>query len=848
MSRTSFPRIAGKVRSALFDNGLRAYVIPKYEAPTVTVQAWVATGSVHEGADLGCGLSHFLEHMLFRGSEKFPGNTVADTVTRFGGCLNAYTSKTHTVYYFNLPAQYCTEGIAMLSDMLCHPLFPEEKFRSEKEVILRECAMYLDSPESVLYEKLVHEAYLVHPFRYPVIGCREKIGSVTRGMMCAYHAARYTPGRIFFVIAGAVDPDAVLDAVAKQTESWKIGTLAEPVFPAEAPIVAKRETTIRFNDPMTRIACAWRIPPSPHFDLPAIELFGDILGGSASSRLTRILQNEKLLALEIDTCLVAGTVGGISCIFASCLEKNRGKLVDGMFRILSDLIRNGPNRQEIERTIAQQSADCLRVMRTETGLAQIVGNAVLYGGSVEVADEYLPAMQRVTKDDLMRIGEQYFPSCKAVLVNMLPAESGSRKKKAPGKALLPEQPSMKKLPGGQRLVYLHDAALPLVDLYLMLPGGGFYEKLESCGATKLIAATLCCGCAKYSEEELDELLDRHAIDLTVSAGTASIRIALNCRKEVLPLAVELLCDILSAPLFPEKAVERERTAILEELKVKAHSPESLAEDLLESTLFAGHPYGIPLEARIRHIAERKSSELGDVYRSLCLNAEMAVFGAAGDITEREAEEAAAKIIASCEWNRNRLTAPAVPEYPSKAVRKERTLDREQAVVFLGMPGPGALSDDIHALDILKTASSSMSSRLFQSVRNRNGLAYYTGCLNTPGINAGCVAYYAGTSAASVPKLEKLFHEEIRRVTDGGLTGEEFSDAKAQILFRLDNAMQSPEQRLGCAVTGEFIGKGYLAGRLRREAIERLTLEEVNRTIRKYLSVPGKVTALVLPEK
>ena len=116
-------------------------------------------------------------------------------------------------------------------------------------------------------------------------------------------------------------------------------------------------------------------------------------------------------------------------------------------------------------------------------------------------------------------------------------------------------------------------------------------------------------------------------DATVSAGTASIRIALNCRKEELPLATELLCDILSAPRFPAKAVERERTAILEELKVKLHSPESLAEDLLESTLFAGHPYGIPLETRIRHIAARKPSELGSVYRSLCLNAEKTVFDA-----------------------------------------------------------------------------------------------------------------------------------------------------------------------------------------------------------------------------
>ena len=844
MKKTFFPRIAGKVRSVLFGNGLRVFIIPKYEAPTVTVQAWVATGSIHEERNLGCGLSHFLEHMLFQGSEKFPGNAVADAVTHFGGCLNAYTSKTHTVYYINLPAVHWAEGAAMLDDMLRNPLFPEEKFRSEKDVILRECAMYLDSPESSLYEKFVREAYLIHPFRHPVIGYRDKIESVTRDMMCAYHAARYTPGRTFYVIAGAVDPDVVVETLCKQTESWKTGSLSEPALPVEPDIMAKRETTVRFNDPMTRTICGWRIPPATHSDLPAIEIFGDILGGSSSSRLTQILQNEKELALDIDTCLFADSVAGISCIFASCLEENREKLTEEVFRILDDLTLKGPAQLEIERTIAQQTADYFRAMRTETGLAQIVGKAVLYGGSVETADEYLPAMRNVTKDDLMRIGEVYFQPRKATLVHMLPAESHVSKKRTTRRIPAPEQPTLEKLKGGQRLIHLHDATLPLVDFFLMLPGGVYYETPDICGASKLIAATLCAGCAKYSEKELDEILDSHAIELAVTAGTASIRIAVNCPREHLALATELLCAILSSPLFPEKAVERERTAILEELKVKLSEPEGVAENLLASTLFGRHPYGIPLSESIRHIAARKASELGGIYRSLCLNAKKAVFGFAGAIALKEAQDTAARIIAACNWNNRCLKTPPPPDYPAKAVRKEQLLDKEQAVLFLGMPGPSALSDDIPALDILKTASSSMSSHLFQTVRNQNGLAYYTGCFNMPGINAGCVAYYAGTNAKSVAKLEKLFLAEIRRVVTKGLTEEEFADAKAQILFQLDSSMQSPDKRLAAAVTGEFIGKGYQAAMLKREALGRLTLKQVNETLRRYLSAPGKVTALV----
>ncbi len=848
MKKIQIPRIAGKVRPAQFENGLRVFVIPKYEAPTVTVQAWVATGSVHEGAHLGCGLSHFLEHMLFQGTRRFPGNAVSDTVTRLGGSLNAYTTRTHTVYYINLPASRCGKGIAMLDDMLRNPCFPEEKFRSEKDVILRECAMYQDSPESMLYEKLVLEAYLVHPFRHPVIGYGEKIGTVTRDMMSAYHAARYTPGRTFYVIAGAVDPDRVMEQLHKRTTSWKTGDLSEPAFPTEPDIMTKRELTIRFNDPMTRTVCGWRIPPSPHPDLPAIEAFGDILGGSASSRLPRTLQNEKELALDIDSCLLSGPAGGISGIFANCLEEKRERLTEETFRILAELSEHGPTRQELERTIAQQTADCLRAMRTETGLAQIVGNAVLNSGSVDAADEYLNTMRNLTREDIVRVGELYFHPGRAALVHMLPRKNSAEGEKTKYRKPSQAQPTMKSLKGGQRLIHLHDAALPLIDLFLMLPGGACYETQGIRGATKLIAATLCAGCAEYSEQELDEILDSHAIDLSVSAGTASLRIAVNCPKESLALTVKLLRAVLSAPLFPEKALERERTAILEELKVKQCSPDGLAEDLLTSTLFAGHPYGIPLAETIRNITAVKASDLNGVYRTLCLNAGHAVLGIAGDLTEKEAENAALEIIGSCEWNRRSLALPPPPEYPEKAVRTERKLDKAQAVLFLGMPGPCALSDEVHALDILASASSSMSSQLFQTVRNRNGLAYYTGCLNMPGINAGCIAYYAGTNAESVSSLEELFLAEIRRVATEGLTKQEFADAKAQILFRLDSAMQSPARRLNAAVTGEFIGKGYLAELLKRRVIERLAQDQVNETIRKYLSAPGRVTALAIPGK
>ncbi|OQA83370.1 MAG: Protease 3 precursor [Lentisphaerae bacterium ADurb.Bin242] len=848
MSKNTVPGIADRLHTILCDNGLRICVLPKNDTPTVTVQAWVHTGWIHEEKNLGCGLSHFLEHMLFHGSRRYPRNGVSEQVARLGGYLDAATSSEFTYYYITLPSIHVKEAFLMLDDMLRNPLFPEDKFLSEKEVILRELAMYKDSPTHNLYEHVLEETFRVHPVRFPAGGYKDKLETVTREMMTDYHSRRYTPGRTSYVIVGDADPDSVLEMVRSRTADWPRGCMENPVIPMEPPCPFRRKSVFAFPHPLAYCSASWLTPDASHADLPALNVFSDILGNSNSSRLYEELVTKQKLALDVLFHTTAIRSAGLSGFIATAEPAKLSRVSDGIFRILGKLTEEGPTEQEMARTLAQQTADHIRSMRTNSGLARLIGEALIVYGSPDAADRFLPALEKVTARDVLRVGRQYFSPDAATIVEQAPPSK--KKKKANEKNPHASPPPIRKtFPGGQRFLYLENHSLPLADISILLPGGVLSEKPGLWGITKFIANTLPAGNAEYGEIEFNRLLDDHAVELSVSDGNASLKIEANCPREELEFTVGMLRAMLASPAFEKEAVERERTSLLEECKSKLVTPMAVAEDRMRKTLFEGHPYGTGTQTVMESVSVLPREKLAEFYRKVCLTPDKALFGFAGDLSAEEAERHAKALSAACRWTKNKLEASLPPRFSDRELRVEARLPREQAILFLSMPGTEITSPESDVLDLLKADTSSMASHLFQKVRNENGLVYYTGFTHTPGIGFdGVMAYYGGTRADAVPKLEKLLRDEIRRLVSRGMTGKEFENARRMLLFQLDNLRQSPGHLLSALTAAEFTGTGYLSFWNKRSELERLAREDVNRTLKRLLSSKTRVIVSVLPEK
>src|ERR1041385_220556 len=203
------PALPPGVRLTSFDNGLILIVREDHSAPVVSAQAWAMSGSVHEDKWLGAGLSHVLEHMLFKGTTKRPGSRIDQEVQEAGGYMNAYTSFDRTVYHIDVPNTGARVAVDILCDIMQHATLPADEMAKEKEVILREMDMNQDDPGRRASRRLFEVAYTRSPYRYTVIGYPDIYNELQQQDILDYYHGRYAPNNVFFVVAGDVKPAEV---------------------------------------------------------------------------------------------------------------------------------------------------------------------------------------------------------------------------------------------------------------------------------------------------------------------------------------------------------------------------------------------------------------------------------------------------------------------------------------------------------------------------------------------------------------------------------------------------------------------------------------------------------------
>lgn len=824
------------VKASVLDNGLRIYVNEKNDVPTVSVQAWVKTGSIHEADNMGCGLSHFLEHMLFQGAAGYSGNAAADTVNRLGGDINAYTSFGHTVYYIDLPSRHYVRAIDILGSIVTAPEFPEDKFQSEKSVILHEQSMGNDDPMKVLLEKLRKNMFLNHPVRHPIIGYKDKIETVDREMMAEYYRRRYAAERCFWVVSGNVCATEVFAEIERKLGTWARGNLSEPFLPPEPEQQCSREFTYTFPDPLVRIAIGYRVPEASHPDVPALDILSGILGQNKSSRLIQHLVTEQELAIGVSSYSYNPYFCGLSGFFGITTPEKAEQLKDGIFAEVEKIRKSGIERFELEREIIQQSTYYIRSLRSNRGIARIIGGAVLEYGSPSYASHYLDALGKVTVDDIRRVAERYFSRDAATVITLNPEAESALAEKTELEIAPHPDPVLQESSGGVRLAYLIQDNLPLIDICAVLPGGTIFEDEGNFGVSGLIAALLSAGTKRFSEEEFTRILDDNAIDFGVVGGANSIIIRMNCRKDRLDTAVMLMQSVMSEPAFGEKEFLREQRNLSEALTSRKLNPQAAAEDRMREIIFGRHPYSQPLCGKSESIDSISVDRIKDFYFSKCLSASRAVLGICGDIEEKQGFAVLEKVAGGVPWAKLEVvTEPPLPEFPVSDVSEKVFVPREQAVVFYALPGCDNHGDDKLAVDLLQTAMNHQTSSLFKTVREDSGLAYYTAMSSARGIHPGYITFFAGTAPDTAAQVIELLGEEHKRLLETGLTEDEFISARENVLFALAGSQQSGGGMLTNCCLSEYYGNGCEVPWQLAERYKALTLDEANRTIRKYMN-------------
>src|SRR6266446_10738530 len=227
------PPIPPGVKLTTLENGLTIIVREDHSAPVVSAQAWCMAGSIHEGKWLGAGLSHVLEHMLFKGTTTRAAGRIDQEVQDAGGYMNAYTSFDRTVYYIDVPNSGAKVAIDILCDIMQNATLPADEMAKEKDVILREMDMTTDDPGRRSSRRLFETAYTKSPYRFTIIGYPDIFNELKPEDIVAYYRSKYIPNNVFYVVAGDVKTEEVIAQIQAAYAKAKARPLPPIVLPDE---------------------------------------------------------------------------------------------------------------------------------------------------------------------------------------------------------------------------------------------------------------------------------------------------------------------------------------------------------------------------------------------------------------------------------------------------------------------------------------------------------------------------------------------------------------------------------------------------------------------------------------
>jgi zinc protease len=828
-------------------NGLELIVKEDHSAPVVSVQAWVRTGSCLEAEFLGSGVSHLVEHMVFKGTATKGPAEQARQVQAIGGYLNAYTSFDRTVYYIDAPADGLDTVLDVLSDLVSHAAFPEAEFEKEKDVIRREIDMGEDDPDTRHSHLLFETIFRTHPMGQPIIGHLDLFNRITHPQMVGYYRRHYVPDNMFFVVAGPVTADVVERKLAKRFAQLPRGGGAPVPVPSEPEQLGRREAHIEFSTELTKLTLAWRIPGLTHPDIPALEVLAEIMGQGRSSRLYRRLRDEKALAHSIGASCYAPPPGGIFAISGELdFEKSdavRGECLD-MVHVLQ---RDGVTAAEVAKAQRMVLGEQLEGLTSMRGLAADLGGNWHVARNLNFTRDMVAAISSVTPEDVRRVATAYLRDQALTVTSVNPkgalARAARRRRAAAGSEV-----RRVVLPNGLTLLVKEDRRVPLITLHACLRGGMLAESSETAGLSRLMARTILKGTATRSAEEISTLIEESGGGISAESGGSSWSVTVDLLKPDLAMGMDVLADVLLRPAYPAAEVKREKGIQLAAIKAEADRLTSVAFREMREGLFGPHPFAWDRNGSPETLTGIDSAALLAFHRKLAVARNM-VLAVYGDVDGGEVVHLVKEAFGAMPSGRRHSTPPKIgfAEGLSGRMVREVRKDKKQAVLAVGFPTVAALHKDRAALELLDESCSDMASRLFLRIREEQGLAYYTGAFQILGMAPGAFAFYLGTSPAQLDHAQSELLDEIGKLAAHGLDEEELVRVKKSWVGKNLISRQSPESLARTAALDELYGVGHDHYETLVSRVQALTTAEVRAVARRYFG-PGRphVVARVLP--
>ncbi len=844
-------------------NGLNVYIIRDSRFPLVSTRLFVATGSANERPE-EAGISHVLEHMVFKGTDHRPKGKVAEEVESLGGYLNAATSYDRTWYVTDIPSAHWRTGIDVVKDMAFQASLAASELEPEKDVIVSELQGGEDSPQHKLYEDMAGAALANTPYGRPIIGFEPTIRAVTSQSLTAYRNFWYQPQNMSLLVAGDIEPNEVLAYVSQLFGDMK-NTRELPALPSvdltKAP--ADQVVSVR-RGPWKKVYLGLAFPAPALSDLASVELdvLCYILGGDASSRFIHKYRYEKELcdAMSVDNMSLARA--GLLSVSVELSEEKVAEFFTELMRDLSalrqgKLLSGAHLNDEIARAKLNISDSMDRAGETLQGLAAWKGTVqFLLGGAVgernlrsklsevdlamlntQARRWFDPAQLRVR---VLAPTEAKLPDFEKIMQEQFPADKADKQ----ASQAYAEGPREEiNLLNGCKLILLPDTHAPYLSLNLTRFGGNALLTPQEEGLSHLVAELLTDGADDLDAHAFETFLAQRALSFSVSSGRQSFTLEMDGPTRFSGDLCAVLNKVLTKPRFAAEDIERERRLMLSALQSREDQPLRYLFAKLRPFLYPGHVYGYDDLGKPELLArfDRKAV--------LAFWAKQAsqpwILTVAGSFKRDQLLSFAQNLAANLSGG----TSADVLKAPQLGTEKQLVLTlpgRTQAHLLKVFPTVPMQHEDAPALALLANILSGQSGLLFSSMRDDQGLGYTVTAFVRTLPRSGNFCFYIGTVPDKLEQAEQGFARVIEKLCTENLPQEQLDSGVNRLLGEYLRSSQSLAARSLEASKNALLG---LPADFRSQLIAKakgLTPEDLKACAQKYFALDNAYTIRLEP--
>jgi zinc protease len=409
---------ASRPTREVLPNGVVLIVHEHRASEVVALQLWVRIGGRDEVAD-ELGLTHYIEHMLFKGTPTRPVGSIDRLIERLGGQSNAFTSYDAVHYDVVLPAEHLRAGLELLADLAVNATFEQGELDAERKVVFEEMRLTQDNPDRYMLRRIYELIYDPHPYGRPILGTPDLIGALTRERLLAYYRKYYVPRHMVVVAVGAVKPADVRQLALATFGRLNATGATRPAAPGVPPIDGIRQVDVPRTEQQAYLGLAWRTAATNEKDVYAVDVLTYILGDGPSSRLNQAVRERERLVFAIEAGYGAWEKAGVVTVTSRLDPKNLDRAEAAILEVIRRVRTEGVTEAERQRALITAEASYAFDIETAEGLAKTYGQAET-AWTLEDELQYLTRLRQVTSAEIQAVARRYFGDNNYARVRFVP--------------------------------------------------------------------------------------------------------------------------------------------------------------------------------------------------------------------------------------------------------------------------------------------------------------------------------------------------------------------------------------------------------------------------------------------